>query len=154
MLTETNPDTSMTSKHWLAGLCIGLATSAGAIAATSVNVSIDGLVSPGVYGRINIGNSPPPVLVYQQPVVIYQTVRPVQASPIYLHVPPGQSRDWARYCRQYNACGQPVYFVRSAEYEPGYRYKHEDKDEYKRKDKHKDKHDNGKGRGRGHDKDD
>ena len=144
----------MNAKHWLAGIWIGLTAVAGATAATSVSVSIDGLVSPGVYGRINIGNAPPPVLVYPQPVVIYQTVRPVQASPIYLHVPPGQSRDWARYCRQYNACGQPVYFVRSAEYEPGYRNKHEDKDEYKRKYKHKDKHDNGKGRGRGHDKDD
>ena len=144
----------MNAKHWLAGICIGLTAVASATAATSVSVSIDGLVSPGVYGRINIGNAPPPVLVYPQPVVIYQTVRPVQASPIYLHVPPGQSRDWARYCRQYNACGQPVYFVRSAEYEPGYRYKHEDKEEYKRKDKHKDKRDNGKGRGRGHDKDD
>ena len=144
----------MNAKHWLAGIWIGLTAVTGASAATSVSVSIDGLVSPGVYGRINIGNAPPPVLVYPQPVVIYQTVRPVQASPIYLHVPPGQSRDWARYCRQYNACGQPVYFVRSAEYEPGYRNKHEDKDEYKRKYKHKDKHDNGKGRGRGHDKDD
>ena len=144
----------MNAKHWLAGIWIGLTAVTGASAATSVSVSIDGLVSPGVYGRINIGNAPPPVLVYQQPVVIYQTIRPVQASPIYLHVPPGQSRDWARYCRQYNACGQPVYFVRSAEYEPGYRNKHEDKDEYKRKYKHKDKHDNGKGRGRGHDKDD
>ena len=144
----------MNAKHWLAGICIGLTAVASATAATNVSVSIDGLVSPGVYGRINIGNAPPPVLVYPQPVVIYQTVRPVQASPIYMHVPPGQSRDWARYCRQYNACGQPVYFVRSAEYEPGYRYKHEDKEEYKRKDKHKDKHDNGKGRGRGHDKDD
>ena len=144
----------MNAKHWLAGIWIGLTAVTGASAATSVSVSIDGLVSPGVYGRINIGNAPPPVLVYQQPVVIYQTIRPVQASPIYLHVPPGQSRDWARYCRQYNACGQPVYFVRSAEYEPGYRNKHEDKDEYKRKYKHKDKHDNGKGRGRGRDKDD
>ena len=144
----------MNAKHWLAGLCIGLTAVGSATAATSVSVSIDGLVSPGVYGRINIGNSPPPVLVYPQPIVIYQPVRPVQASPIYLHVPPGQSRDWARYCRQYNACGQPVYFVRSAEYEPGYRNKHEDKDEYKREYKHKDKHDNGKGRGRGHDKDD
>ena len=156
----------MNAKHWLAGICFGLTAISGATAATTVSVNIDGLMSPGVYGRINIGNAPPPVLVYPQPIVIYQTVRPVQASPIYLHVPPGQSRDWARYCRQYNACGQPVYFVRSAEYEPGYRYKHEDKDEYERKyknkhenkdeyeRKYKNKHEDGKGRGRGREKDD
>ncbi len=136
----------MNAKHWLAAIGVSIAVATGASAATSVNVSIDTQVSPGVYGRIIIGNAPPPVLVYAQPVVIYQPVRPVQASPIYLHVPPGHSKDWARHCGHYNACGQPVYFVRSAEYEPGYRYK----DEYKHKDK--DKH--GKGRGRGHDKDD
>ena len=91
-------------------------------AGPSVNVIVNGEVAPGVYGRVEIGNAPPPPVFYPQPVVI---VRPaphvVVEPPIYLHVPPGHARNWARHCRQYNACGRPVYFVRSAEYEPGYR---------------------------------
>jgi hypothetical protein len=40
--------------------------------------------------------------------------------PVYVHVPPGHARNWRRHCHRYNACGHPVYFVKSAEYEPGY----------------------------------
>ena len=81
-------------------------------------------VRPGVYGRVEYGGSPPPPLVYEQPVTIYrqpqpaQTRQPVQTSqPVYLHVPPGHAKDWAKHCRKYNACGSSVYFVKSAEYE-------------------------------------
>ncbi len=49
------------------------ATSSVAFAATDVGVSIS-VGQPGFYGRIDIGNAPPPVLVYPQPVVI-QPVR-------------------------------------------------------------------------------
>lgn len=34
-------------------------------------------------------------------------------QPIYLHVPPGHAKNWRSYCGRYDACGQPVYFVRS-----------------------------------------
>ncbi|KRB94288.1 hypothetical protein ASE07_00805 [Noviherbaspirillum sp. Root189] len=70
-------------------------------------------MSPGVYGRVNIGNTPPPV-VYQQPVVIVRQPRPV--APIYMNVPPGHAKKWSKHCHKYNACAQPVYFVKSAEY--------------------------------------
>ena len=127
------------------GLPLSFGLMASAFAQPTVNVSIDGQVAPGVYGRINIGNGPAPVLVYAQPVMIYQPVRPVQASPIYLSVPPGHAKKWGKHCQKYNACGQQVYFVRTAEYEPGYR------DERGRKDKH-DKHDkHGKGNGKDRD---
>jgi hypothetical protein len=150
MGTDLKLKETMNTRNWLAGMCVGFAVAGSAAAATNVNVSVDGQVSPGVYGRIEIGNTPPPVLVYQQPVVIVRQVRPVQAAPIYLHVPPGHARNWSKHCGRYNACGQPVYFVRSVEYEPGYgrKYKHEDR--------HDDEHGNGKGRGhgRGHGRDD
>ena len=144
----------MNSKQWLLAMCVGVGVgAAGAVqAAPNVNVSIDGRMAPGVYGRIEIGNAPPPVLVYPQPVVIYQPVRPVQAAPIYLNVPPGHAKNWSKHCRHYNACGQPVYFVRTAEYEPGYRdyreQKHDGKDKEKDKGRGRDKH------GHGHDRDD
>jgi hypothetical protein len=85
----------------------------------SVGVSISGEIVPGVYGQIDMSNRPPPPLLYATPVVIE---RPrVVMQPIYLHVPPGHAKHWSKHCREYHACGRPVYFVKSAEYEPGYR---------------------------------
>lgn len=84
--------------------------------AADVGVTI-GFDQPGVYGRIDIGRVPsPPVLVYQQPVVIQPTPVAVYQQPIYLHVPPGHARKWDRHCRRYGACGQPVYFVQEGWY--------------------------------------
>jgi hypothetical protein len=84
--------------------------------ATDVGVSIS-VGQPGFYGRIDIGNAPPPVLVYPQPVMIQQ-VR--GAQPIYLHVPPGHAKDWRKHCGKYNACAQPVYFVKDDWYNTVY----------------------------------
>jgi hypothetical protein len=85
-----------------------------------INVTVGGEISPGVYGEVQIGNAPPPPVVYAQPVII-QHEHHDEGRPIYLHVPPGHAKNWARHCREYNACNRPVYFVKSAEYEPGYR---------------------------------
>jgi hypothetical protein len=93
------------------------ASSAGAQYA---NVVITGEVRPGVYGRVEIGNAPPPPVVYAQPVVIVREARPVQ--PLYLHVPPGHAKKWSKHCHKYNACNRPVYFVKSREYDPDYRH--------------------------------
>lgn len=102
----------------------------------SVGVSVAGEVAPGVYGRIDIGNTRPPVL-YAQPVIIVKQPRPI--VPVYMHVPPGHAKNWAKHCGKYNACAQPVYFVKSAEYEPSYGGKGPKND----------KHGNGKGNGNG-----
>ena len=80
------------------------------------SIVIHGEVKPGVYGRVEFGNAPPPVVVYPQPVVIVQQPRPLQ--PIYLHVPPGHAKKWDKHCHKYNACNRPVYFVKSHEYDP------------------------------------
>jgi hypothetical protein len=89
----------------------------------SVGVTISGEVVPGVYGQVVLGNRPPPPVLYAQPVIAEPVVvaEPVRVEPIYLHVPPGHAKHWRRYCREYNACNRPVYFVRSPEYEPGFR---------------------------------
>lgn len=92
-----------------------LTTSPARATNVGIGVTISGEIQPGVYGRIDIGNRPPPVVVYPQPVVIV----PGQgvARPLYLHVPPGHAKNWRKHCRKYDACGVPVYFVRSAEYD-------------------------------------
>ena len=95
---------------------------AGQAGAQDVRVSISGEVAPGVYGRVDIGSRPPPPLLFPQPVVIVKQPQAVAVAPIYMHVPPGHARNWSKHCSKYNACGRPVYFVKSAEYEPGYRH--------------------------------
>jgi hypothetical protein len=86
-----------------------------------INLSVGGEISPGVYGQVQFGNGPPPPVVYAQPTIIAPQPPGVVVRPLYLHVPPGHAKNWAKHCREYNACGRPVYFVKSAEYEPGYR---------------------------------
>ncbi|MBI5260012.1 MAG: hypothetical protein HY855_26165 [Burkholderiales bacterium] len=80
--------------------------------AADVGVSI-GISQPGVYGRIDIGRFPPPVLVAPQPVwVAAPRVRPPHApEPVYMWVPPGHRKHWHKHCAKYGACGAPVYFV-------------------------------------------
>jgi hypothetical protein len=96
-----------------------LATAAFA-AEGQVNVIVQGQVAPGVYGRVDIGGAPPPPVVYEAPRIAVppKAPPPTPAQPIYLHVPPGHAKNWKKHCKKYDACGQPVYFVKSAEYEP------------------------------------
>jgi hypothetical protein len=102
------------------GVAFALATAAWAAQAQAhVNISVGGVIQPGVYGRVEIGTQPPPPIMYPQPVIITQPVivaQPgviVQQRPIYMHVPPGHSQNWAKHCYKYNACNQPVYFVKN-----------------------------------------
>ena len=85
-----------------------------------VGVTITGEIIPGVYGRVDLSNRPPPALVYATPVFIERPRTAVVVEPVYLHVPPGHAKNWRKHCHEYHACNRPVYFVRSAEYEPGY----------------------------------
>jgi len=85
--------------------------------AADVGVAI-AIGDPNFYGHIVIGNAPPPVLVYRQPIVIVQSQ--VVMTPIYLRVRAGHAQNWAQHCGQYNACGRPVYFVQDAYYQDVY----------------------------------
>ena len=130
--------------------------------AADVGVSIS-VGQPGFYGRIDIGDVPRPVLINPQPVMIRPLPVGVVRQPLYLHVPPGHARHWRIHCHEYNACGEPVYFVDDRWYNdvyvPHYRERHGDRDEHRDDrrdwDKHHGKgHDKGgKEHGRGHDRD-
>jgi hypothetical protein len=91
----------------LAPVMLLAAIAAAPAHATDVGVSI-GFSQPGVYGRVDIGRYPQPVLLTPQPVYVG---RPMRAEPVYLWAPPAHRRDWRRHCGAYGACGAPVYFV-------------------------------------------
>lgn len=107
----------------LATFIVAAATALPAFAETSIGLSI-GIQQPGVYGRIDIGNAPPPPVIYAQPVVIVRQRVQVEQAPMYLYVPPGHQKNWRRYCKRYEACGQPVYFVQERWVEERYEERH------------------------------
>ena len=88
-----------------------LAASALPAFAADVGVSVS-VGQPGFYGRIDIGNAPPPVLIYPQPVIIQKVYVAQPPPPLYLHVPPGHAQKWSKHCHKYDACSRPVYFVK------------------------------------------
>jgi len=113
-----------------------------AYAGTNVGVSID-INQPGVYGRINIGNLPPPAVVYAQPLVMAPAPIAVYQQPIYLYVPPAHQANWGRYCNAYSACGQPVYFVQETWVKERYYREHGDHEGKSRDERHGQKQDGG-----------
>ena len=140
-------DCVMTKMFSGVALLTSLAALSGALPAQAADVGVSVQVSqPGVYGRVDIGRFPQPVLVQSQPVIIVQQaqIRPLQ--PVYLWVPPGHRKNWRKHCGRYDACGQPVYFVQDSWYEDNVqprgkghgKHKDKDKDKDKGHDKHKD----------------
>ena len=103
-----------------------LMVASAACAAADVGVSIN-IGEPGFYGQINIGRLPAPPVIYSQPVLIVPAPNAVRPSPIYLRVPPGHAKHWNKHCREYDACGRPVYFVQDRWYNDVYapRYRNE-----------------------------
>lgn len=131
--------------------------------AADVGVSVS-IGQPGFYGQLNIGGYPPPQVIYRQPRMV--EVVPISRPPMYLRVPPRHSRHWNRYCHEYRACGERVYFVQDGwynrEYVPRYREQHyrggeqyrEQRDNYRderRSDRRGDNR-NDRGEDRGHDR--
>jgi hypothetical protein len=122
---------------------IFLATGSLCAAATPyASATVEGAVAPGVYGRIEIGNAPPPPVIYTQPIIIQRPTVVVQQQPVYMHVPPGHAKNWSKHCRRYDACGYPVYFVKvDGDEGPGQgKYKYKEKDKHHGK-SHGNKHD-------------
>jgi len=95
-------------KHFLivAAMAVAAITTPALAADVGVSVSIG---QPGFYGRLDIGGYPQPRVLYRQPRVIERSYE--EREPIYLRVPPGHARNWGKHCREYNACGERVYFV-------------------------------------------
>ncbi len=145
-------------KRFLFAAALAVAT-VPAFAQVGVSVSIG---QPGFYGRLDVGSFPAPQLLYPTPVVIQPVPVGVVRQPIYLNVPPGHAKDWGKHCYKYNACGQPVYFVRNEWYEnvyaPGYRERHGgrgydrdyDRGDRRGYDRGDDQGDRGRGHGHGH----
>ena len=134
----------------LLAIALTLGALAPAFAQTSVGVSI-GINQPGVYGRIDLGNFPQPQIVYSRPVLIAPPVRYVQQQPLYLYVPPGHQKNWRKFCGRYNACGQPVYFVKEQWVRERYNERQRYERDHRGRDDHGDNrgnHDNDRGRGK------
>jgi hypothetical protein len=104
-------------------LAAGVFGSATAQTSVSTSVSI-GINQPGVYGRINIGDVPRPALYHAEPVIVAPPPVVVERRPIYLYVPVAHQQNWRRYCGNYHACGQPVYFVRDEWVRERYAHEH------------------------------
>lgn len=157
----------MTMWKLTAAAALGLAAIFPARAEVGVSIEIS---QPGVAGRIDIGRFPTPQVVLPQPVII-RPVPPLPRAavplpppePVYLWVPPGHQRNWARHCERYRACGVPVYFVRDDWYhrdgpgrDEGHRRRDRDRDGWRDGGRDggedRDDHDRGRGHGRGHDR--
>jgi hypothetical protein len=135
-------------------LALAVSATVPAFAGPNVGVSIN-VNQPGVYGRIDIGNYPPPTVVYPQPLIIVPAPVAVYQRPIYLHVPVVYQQNWGQYCGRYAACGQPVYFVQERWYNDEYLPRHLDcnKNKCKPEKFKKEKHERGK-HGKHHGNDD
>jgi hypothetical protein len=106
----------------LFALVLAAAAIAPAALASDIGVSIE-ISQPGVFGRIDIGRFPQPAVIVPHPVIVAPPpVVHVQPQPVYLWVPLEHRKNWHRHCREYNACGVPVYFVRHDWYDRHVRY--------------------------------
>lgn len=115
--------------------------------AADVGVSVT-VGQPGFYGRVVIGDYPypPPRVVYRHPRVVERVY--IEREPVYMRVPPGHAKNWRKYCKKYNACGERVYFVQDDwyrhEYVPIYkeyhRYDHDYRKDNKGKNHNDDRH--------------
>ena len=129
-------------KFFLIAASLACSTLISPAIAADVGVSVS-IGQPGFYGQIDIGGYPPPPVIYRQPRIIERIE--VEREPIYLRVPPGHAKHWSQHCREYNACGEKVYFVQDGwynrEYAPRYKEQHnEHRDDY-RSDRHDDRGD-------------
>ena len=104
-------------KHFMFAAAVAATLVATPVLAANVGVSVS-IGQPGFYGQIDIGNFPPPQVIYRQPVIIQRDN--MGRPPVYLRVPPGHRKHWSRHCREYNACGERVYFVQDNWYEQQY----------------------------------
>jgi hypothetical protein len=121
-------------KSLLIAAALTAATAPILAADTGLSLSIG---QPGFHGRLDIGDSLRPQLIYRRPIVIERGGG--DRPPIYLHVPLSHAQHWRRHCHEYDACGERVFFVDDnwyrREYVPRYQEHHRD-----RRDDHRDEH--------------
>jgi hypothetical protein len=138
-------------------LCAVLSAGLTPIAhAADVGVSIQ-FAQPGVFGRVDIGQFPQPQVIVPQPVIV-ERLPPGGPPPeaLYLWVPLEHRQHWERYCRDYHACGHPVYFVNHVWYKNNvmaHRERVEERHEA-HQERHEERHGEGDNRDRGREHDD
>jgi len=112
-------------KSFLIAAAVAAVTITTPAHAADVGVSIS-IGQPGFYGQIDIGGYPQPRVIYRRPIMIERGS--MNRQPIYLRVPPGHAKHWRKHCREYNACGERVFFVQdnwyNREYVPRYQKRH------------------------------
>ena len=112
-------------KRFLIAAALAASTVTIQALAADVGVSLS-IGQPGFYGRLDIGGYPQPQLINSQPIAVQRVA--VDRPPVYLRVPPGHARHWRKHCREYNACGERVFFVQdnwyNREYAPRYQQQH------------------------------
>lgn len=116
-----------------------------------INVMLEGEVTPGVYGRVELGNNSHPDIYYPQPMLVVKDSRYAKYKPAYLHVPPGHAKHWDKHCQKYHACDRPVYFIKSQEYEESYQRDHDHDRDNKKSDSKNGHKEKGKGNSKKHD---
>ncbi len=139
----------------VATMIVLAAAATGGAYAADVGVSIQ-FGQPGFYGRIDLGDFQQPQVIYREPRIVERVV--VNREPLYLVVPPGHIKHWDKHCRQYDACGRQVYFVKEQWYNDvvvqRYRERGEREDDHGDDDRgHGKEKNHGKGKGHGKDKD-
>lgn len=139
--------------------CVGIVTCLAASLTAhaddlGINVILEGEVTPGVYGRVEVGNNSHPSIYYPEPRIVVKESRYAKSRPVYLHVPPGHAKNWGKHCHKYHACERPVYFIKSVEYEESYQREHSRDHDHDRDSKKSDNKGGNKEKGNGkkHDK--
>lgn len=145
-------------KRFLIAAALAASTITTPVVAADVGVSVS-IGQPGFYGRIDIGDFPQPQVIFAEPMIIERG--PMNRPPVYLRVPPGHAKHWSKHCREYNACGERVFFVQDSwynrEYVPRYQERHgnrQDGGRNERRDGDRGNQGNdhrGKGKGKGND---
>lgn len=101
----------MPARHLLVAALVAMGAGHAAARGSWTNVKTGAPLRPGVYGRIEVHGSPPP-LISPTPVVARPALGAAPGAPLYFYLPAGQVRKWATTCQRYAACERPVYFVR------------------------------------------
>lgn len=115
-------------KYFTVAAALAVATFTTSLFAADVGVSVS-VGQPGFYGRVDVGGYSQPRVIYLQPRMVEWVAR--DRAPIYLHVPPGYTRNQGNHCDEYDACGARVYFVVDSWYNNEYvAHYHEHHTEY------------------------
>ena len=130
-------------KHLLITAAVASLAFSATVLGADVGVSVN-IGEPGFFGRIEIGDFPAPRFINRAPVIAVRIPGGALPPPLYLHVRPGYERNWRRHCREYDACGQPVYFVQDDWYNNTYvpRYRERHRDRHDGRNEHRERHEN------------